>query len=321
MSSRPAIALFAYNRPEHVARTLDALAANDGAADHDLYAFCDGAKPQHQEAVLATRQALSNARGFRSLHTVFRDENLGCARSVRQGLDHVFTQHDRVIVVEDDILTSRHFLRMMRDILDQYADQPRVFGGTGSSEAMIGHEPPADYPYDFFFTPRPSSHGWCTWRDRWRKFIWHEDAMERLPRQPDDAAGFAIGGDDLPLQLELLRRGLIDSWAIRWAYTVYRNNGVFAYPVQPLVRNIGFDGSGLHTPRQKRRDRPMQALKRPNRFPPASKRSAALLAMFRDYYRLDWKKRILLQFMTMFPRVDLAPLWQIRDRLRRRQSR
>ena len=38
----------------------------------------------------------------------------------------------------------------------------------------------------------------------------------------------------------------IDSWAIRWAATVFLNDGVALYPGKSLVRNIGFDGSGVH---------------------------------------------------------------------------
>jgi hypothetical protein len=38
------VALFVYNRPDHTARTLEALAANGLAADTDATIFCDGAK-------------------------------------------------------------------------------------------------------------------------------------------------------------------------------------------------------------------------------------------------------------------------------------
>jgi hypothetical protein len=38
------VALFVYNRPDHTARMLEALAANGLAADTDVTIFCDGAK-------------------------------------------------------------------------------------------------------------------------------------------------------------------------------------------------------------------------------------------------------------------------------------
>lgn len=39
------IALFVYNRPEHTAQTLEALAANDLVNKSELFIFCDSPKP------------------------------------------------------------------------------------------------------------------------------------------------------------------------------------------------------------------------------------------------------------------------------------
>mgnify|MGYP000338925091 CR=1 FL=1 len=43
MSFSP-IVLFAYNRPTHTQRTLDALSSNPEAKESDLYIYCDGPK-------------------------------------------------------------------------------------------------------------------------------------------------------------------------------------------------------------------------------------------------------------------------------------
>lgn len=40
--------------------------------------------------------------------------------------------------------------------------------------------------------------------------------------------------------------GEIDSWAIRWYWSVFKNNGCVVYPPTSYVNNIGFDGSGTH---------------------------------------------------------------------------
>jgi hypothetical protein len=40
--------------------------------------------------------------------------------------------------------------------------------------------------------------------------------------------------------------GHIDSWAIRWYWSVFRRNGLVLYPPASLIRNIGLDGSGTH---------------------------------------------------------------------------
>lgn len=40
----PGIAVFAYNRPKHLQKTLDKLEKNYRASDLDFYLFCDGPK-------------------------------------------------------------------------------------------------------------------------------------------------------------------------------------------------------------------------------------------------------------------------------------
>ena len=40
--------------------------------------------------------------------------------------------------------------------------------------------------------------------------------------------------------------GKIDSWAIRWDASMLINGKYCLHPTIPLVKNIGFDGSGVH---------------------------------------------------------------------------
>jgi hypothetical protein len=55
----------------------------------------------------------------------------------------------------------------------------------------------------------------------------------------------------------LLRQmsGEIDSWAIRWNWSVFCNDGLVSYPPVSLVKNTGFDGSGTHCSTSEYHDR------------------------------------------------------------------
>src|SRR5690606_4458381 len=104
------IALFVYNRPEHTRQTLEALARNRLAADSPLYVFADGPKPDattaQREAIAATRE-LVGSRAWTRRTTVFASpSNRGLADSIVDGVRRVLGAHDRVIVLEDDIVTS-----------------------------------------------------------------------------------------------------------------------------------------------------------------------------------------------------------------------
>ena len=40
--------------------------------------------------------------------------------------------------------------------------------------------------------------------------------------------------------------GKLDSWAVRWCYSLFMNGRLTVYPKISRARNIGFDGSGVH---------------------------------------------------------------------------
>src|SRR5437879_4595151 len=113
------IALFAYNRPEHTRRTVEALRRNDLAAESDLFIFSDGAPtPEAAESVQKVRNYAGSIEGFRSVHIIARERNFGLAESIVGGVTKVCSEVGRVIVLEDDLVTSPHFLRFMNEALD-----------------------------------------------------------------------------------------------------------------------------------------------------------------------------------------------------------
>ena len=153
------IALFAYNRPAHLARTLAALQNNELAAASDLFVFADGAKsPAHAEGVARVRETLRDVTGFRSVTVAARAENLGLARSIISGVTELVTAHDRVIVVEDDLHTSPYFLRYLNEALEMYAADERVV----SAHAYV--YPIARPLPETFFLRGADCWGWATWR-------------------------------------------------------------------------------------------------------------------------------------------------------------
>lgn len=103
------IAVFAFNRPDHLRRTLDALAANELAAQSDLTIFCDGPRSGAEtEKTEAVRNVAKSAQGFASLTVVERPCNLGCATSIIDGLKQMFAQHAKLIVIEDQCCPVKH---------------------------------------------------------------------------------------------------------------------------------------------------------------------------------------------------------------------
>src|SRR5674476_135976 len=101
------IALFVYNRPAHTRLTVEALQQNVLAKDSDLIIYSDAPKTSEAaNAVREVRQYIHQIDGFRSVTIVERETNCGLARSIIDGVTKVVNERGRIIVLEDDLVTS-----------------------------------------------------------------------------------------------------------------------------------------------------------------------------------------------------------------------
>jgi hypothetical protein len=238
------IALFVYNRPEHTRRTVESLRANDLASQSDIFVFADGAKNQSTASTVgAVREFIRTIDGFKSVTIIEHEGNFGLAASVIAGVTQLCEEFGRLIVMEDDLLTSSDFLIFMNCALERYADEPRIFSVSGYNFSV---SPPELYPYDAFCSFRSSSWGWGTWKDRWEKADWKMSDYPSFSRDKEKKRSFNRGGEDLADMLSLQMAGRLDSWAIRWAYAHWKHDAFALLPVSTRVFNIGLDGSGVH---------------------------------------------------------------------------
>lgn len=236
------IALFVYARLEHTRRTVASLLRNHGAAESDLFVFSDAARtPEKQAAVAEVRAFVSAIRGFRSVKVVERPSNFGLANSIIDGIGQVLAVADRLVVLEDDMVTSPHFLSYMNEALDRFQDDDRVVSVHGYVYPVKAQLPEA------FFLRGADCWGWATWRRGWRVFrpegqeLHDELAQRKLVREFDFNGTY---GFSRMLREQIAGRN--DSWAIRWHASAFLAGKLTLYPGRSLVHNIGNDSSGVH---------------------------------------------------------------------------
>lgn len=306
------IIVFAYDRPEHLRRTIEALAKNVYADESELYIFCDGPKELTTERARAlgnervkdymsrieqTREVAHAAKGFKELHVVEASQNKGLANSIIGGVSEVIAKYGRVIVLEDDLLTSPYFLKYMNMALDKYEYYPSVFTISANRPPVNKMTIPADYEYDVFVSLRPFSTGWATWKETWERIDWGLDYLSDFLKHPEQIKAFNRGGDDLTEMLCLQREGKIDSWAIRYAFRHFYHHAVAILPCVPYVDNIGFDGTGIHsgTDETDFRNNVVAAPENP-RMPDAVYEDSRIINAFANYYsrakRPIWQRLI-----------------------------
>ena len=104
MKQNAPLAIFAFNRPEYLQRTLQALAQNTLASETDVTIFCDGPRnEQDMEKIEEVHAVAQSATGFHTLNIVKRDINMGCANSVITGINTILEEDKHIIVIEDDV--------------------------------------------------------------------------------------------------------------------------------------------------------------------------------------------------------------------------
>jgi hypothetical protein len=233
------VALIIFNRPEPTAAVFAAIAA---ALPAKLLIISDGARPGRAgeaEKVAAVRAIVEAVDWPCDVQTNYAAANMGCKLRVSSGIDWVFSQVERAIILEDDCLPSPAFFRFAEEMLDRYADDRRIYSISGSnfsgSQAADGH----------YYSNFALMWGWATWRDRWADY----DVKPRISA------------------VELLRiwwrhpvswlywhkifceltSGRIDTWDYQWMLTIWRKGGLTVRPSVNLVQNIGFGADATHT--------------------------------------------------------------------------
>jgi len=237
-----AIAVFAYKRPLHLMRALQALQLQLVGKTLPVHLFIDG--PRHEKDEHNVGECIKVANhlaGLIDLQMHVSKVNQGLYKSITNGVSRTLEQHKKIIVIEDDILTSPYFMSYMLSALDCYENEPRV-------ASIHGYLPPIDKQLpDSFFLRGADCWGWATWHNRWSLYRHDAAAMADEIRRRGLSRAFNLGGRVPNLRLlDKRAAGRSSSWAICWHASCFLAERYTLHPGRSLVRNIGLDYSGEH---------------------------------------------------------------------------
>lgn len=242
------VVLFVYSRPQHTIETVESLAKNRLAKDTEVFIFSDDSKDEKSaEGVEQVREYIDSLLGrglFKSVSINKAEKNRGLANSVISGVAEIIDRYGRVIVVEDDLVSSPDFLEYMNEALRFYEKDKQIWSISGYTFKIAI---PEDYKSDVYLSYRGCSWGWGTWSDRWSKVDWGVRDYDEFRSSRTQRVKLNRGGRDMAGMLDAQKRGKIDSWAIRWCYAQSRLDMLTVYPVVSRIKNIGLDGTGTHS--------------------------------------------------------------------------
>jgi len=234
------IVLFVYNRPWHTKQTVEALLKNTYASESELFIFSDGPKNENAtEKVNEVRNYIKSISGFKSINITESSANKGLADSIVEGVTDIVNRYGKIIVLEDDIVTSPGFLKYMNDALTLYEMDEKVMHISGFIFPVK-----QKLPITFFYNST-SCWGWGTWARAWRYYNNNTSLLLDKINSVKMIHQFNIEGSyDFLSHLIENENGKMKTWAVKWYASVFLNNGLSLHPYPSLVNNIGIDGNG-----------------------------------------------------------------------------
>jgi len=236
------VVLFVYNRPWHTEQTLNALIKNDLASLSNLIVYSDGAKNDSDSIkVNSVRNYLKTIVGFNSIRIIERISNFGLGNNIIGGVSETLKEFEKIIVLEDDLLTSPYFLRYMNEGLRKYEGVKNVI----SIHSFI-------YPIkkklpETFFIKGADCLGWATWKDKWEVF--EPDGKKLLEVLESKGLTPEFDFNNAYPFTQMLKdqiAGKNTSWAVRWYASAFINDMLTLYPGRSLIYHNGNDGSGTN---------------------------------------------------------------------------
>lgn len=238
------VVVYTYNRPEHLKKTIAALQANHLAVDTDIFVVSDGPRDECTRArVEEVREFVDSIEGFRAVNRIYHKENVGVVRSVQIAEHLILADYDRLITLEDDIVTSRNFLDFINAGLDFYEDSDQVF-------AVAGYCPPINIPksyeFDSWNSPWHSPWGYGIWKKKYGIIDLEFNPLQAIKAIKSKYAFLKKYGDFFIETLDRDDRGLMVAGDARLAGQMLLNGVYAVMPSKSKVRNIGMDGTGVH---------------------------------------------------------------------------
>jgi len=244
MNNLAPIIIFTYNRLDDIQKTISSLQQNLLAKESELFLFSDFAKrDKDKEAVNKVREYLETISGFKSITIIKRDKNFGLAENIVDGVTEIINKYEKVIVLEDDLITSKNFLNYMNDTLEYYKNNKQIFAISGFCWRLPSLK---NLKEDIFFAYRPASWGWATWKNQWEDIDWEIKDYETFIKDKKAIKKFNRGGMDMTRMLKHFKEGKNNSWAIRWSYSMSKQDKYCIYPKISKVQNIGFGNDATH---------------------------------------------------------------------------
>lgn len=242
-------------RYEHLKRCIESLQKNELALQTELFIGLDyPAKEAHWPGYKKIKEYIEHGiEGFYKVTVIVHAENKGADQNIDILRQRVYEEYDQYIFTEDDNEFSPNFLKYMNKYLEEFSDDDTV-------QAVTGYAYPVHYPRKdkvYFQNVYFAAYGYGTWKkkeevmfsemtfENYNKLLQDKNFMKALSRKSRNQFCNFVKGM-LGYGFDVIADGKIRRIDINFGVWMFFRNKSMIFPTTSMVRNWGFDGSGIN---------------------------------------------------------------------------
>lgn len=238
------------NRVEHLIKCIESLKACKYADKTELVIGVDcPIRDDHIKGWLEVKKYVKTIDGFKKVTVFFREVNVGIHENYRLLREYAFANYDRMIFSEDDNVFSPCFLDYMNHALEKFEDDPEVWAICSFFQSE--YIDLSNYTSNVIkIKGYYCDYGSGTWKD---KFEDKKNSIHVPYQKYVCSQGKKLEVFKRYLSLFYLFVTIKDSYPelqgpcdISYAISSILNNMYYIVPTVPIVKNIGYDGTGTY---------------------------------------------------------------------------
>jgi hypothetical protein len=238
------LAIFVYNRPNKLKHTLVNLKKNFLLEKTKVYIFSDGPKNKLDLIKIKKVRKIIESSKIKIEKKFYFTKNKGLKKNILEGVNYIFKIHKKIIVLEDDIITSRYFLNFMNNSLNFIERQDDIW------HISAWNQPIKIKKIDrnkIIFNNQMYCWGWATHKKFWKNLILDAKYLITNIKQNEIEDFTLNNGLSTWSQLNRNNEKKLKSWAIFWYSTIFVKKKLCISPLVSYSKNIGFNQSSTNS--------------------------------------------------------------------------
>lgn len=227
------ILLNLYNRPKYTNKLINSLSA---VKPRKIYISIDG--PKNKLDQIRIKKVLNLTKNINwKCKKIYKlnKKNFGCKNSVSGAIEWFFKNEKYGVILEDDVLPSKHFLHFSEKYLIKYINNNKISMITGFNSLNINSK---SNDLEFFLSKHYPIWGWATWSRAWKGY-------QKELKNIDIKNFFKKNSFSSPLEKIYLKQKFLthntywnDTWDIQWNFHCIKNKTYCLTPNINLIENI-----------------------------------------------------------------------------------